>query len=271
MQEDPLAPLSAVERRRYRLADALVRYVPWLSIAWNSVFMVNVVRLLGMRRLNVRGLEHLAALGPDARVILVANHRSFFDFYMVGALLYTRTRLPKRVLFPVRSTFFYDHAFGSIVNGVMSAFTMFPPILRDAGGARQRFNRFALDRCIEHLSEPGRMLGVHPEGKRNPNEDPYTLLRPQPGTGRIALATPGVVVIPIWVLGLTNSIATEAKRNWLAPDEFPIDVAFGPPVAFEDLRDHPDAAAAITERFMDAVAQLGAENRARRAPVRRAS
>lgn len=258
---DPLAVLSPVERRRYVLADWLVRRAPWLSIAWNTVFMVNVTRVVAMRRVRVRGLEHLAHLGPDARVMLVANHRSFFDYYIIGAVLYTRTRLPKQVLFPVRGTFFYDHLWGSLVNGIMSGFTMFPPILRDVEGPRRRFNAFALDRCIEHLAEPGRMLGVHPEGKRGASEDPYEMLPAQPGIGRMAAASPGLVVVPIWVMGMTNSIREELRRNWREPAAYPIDICFGPPVPFDDLREREDAAVAITARCVEAIRGLAASTK----------
>ena len=261
---DPLALLTPTERRRYRFGDAVAKHLPALSIAWNRLFMVNVVRVTVGRRLCVRGLEHLAAYGPDARVILVANHRSFFDFFAIGAVLYTRTRLPKRVLFPVRATFFYDHALGSLVNGVMAGFTMFPPIVREA--ERHAFNRFALERCAEELAAPGRMIGVHPEGRRSLDDDPYSLLPAQPGVGKIAVASPGVVVIPIWVQGLTSSVATEVRRNYFAPKDYPIDIAFGAPVAIDDLRGE-NVAVAITERCMDAIASLAAETKELRAPL----
>lgn len=268
---DPLEVLSPVERRRYVLADALVRRAPWLSIAWNKLFMVNVTRVVAMRRVRVRGLEHLAALGPETRVMLVANHRSFFDYYIIGAVLYTRTNLPKQVLFPVRGTFFYDHLWGSVVNGIMSGFTMFPPILRDVEGARRRFNTFALDRCIEHLAAPGRMLGVHPEGRRGADPDPYVMLPAQPGIGRIAAASPGLTVVPIWVMGMSNSIQEETRRNWREPDAYPIDIAFGAPVPFDDLREQPDAAVAITARCVSAITSLAEATKAIRDPVPRSS
>ena len=67
---DPLSLLTPTERRWYRVADALARRWPWVSILWNQLFMVNVVRLLAMRRITVTGLEHLEKFGPDARLVL---------------------------------------------------------------------------------------------------------------------------------------------------------------------------------------------------------
>ncbi len=260
---DPLALLTPTERRWYDVADTLARRWPWASIVWNQLFMVNVVRLLAMRRLQVTGLEHLAAYGPDARLILVANHRSFFDFFVTGAILYTRTQLPRKVFFPVRSKFFYEGLAGGLLNGVMSGFTMFPPIVREGG--RHEYNRFAIARCAEALSQPGQWIGMHPEGTRNRNADPYELLPAQPGVGKLALIAPGAVLVPVWVHGLTNSIPTETRRNWLRPAEHPIDLCFGPPIAIEDLREMgPAAAPIIAERCMAAIRDLAAAQRARR-------
>jgi 1-acyl-sn-glycerol-3-phosphate acyltransferase len=260
---DPLSLLTPTERRWYRVADTLARRWPWLSILWNQLFMVNVVRLLAMRRITVTGLEHLEKYGPDARLVLVSNHRSFFDFFVIGAILYTRTRLPKKVFFPVRATFFYEGWLGAAVNAVMSGFTMFPPILRDQ--QRNEFNRFALGRIAEALAEPGQWIGLHPEGKRNPNPDPYELLRPQPGIGKIALQNPDVELIPVWIHGLTNSIGTEARRNWTAPSEHPIDLCFGAPVDISDIRGNGQTAAlTVANRCMDAIRALAAAQRARR-------
>src|SRR5690606_38563796 len=54
-----------------------------------------------------------AVLGGDGTASsapAMPNNRSFFDFYVVSAMIFWRTRLPRRVLFPVRADFFYDHA-----------------------------------------------------------------------------------------------------------------------------------------------------------------
>ena len=55
---------------------------------------------------HVHGFERLPAWDRTGSVILVSNHRSFFDLYVTAAELVARG-LPLRILFPVRSTFFY--------------------------------------------------------------------------------------------------------------------------------------------------------------------
>jgi 1-acyl-sn-glycerol-3-phosphate acyltransferase len=255
----PLALLTPLERRWYGIADALYRRWPWVSIRWNELFMVNVVRLIAMRRIHVTGLEHLP--GPEARVILVANHRSFFDFFATGAILYARSRMPRSVMFPVRTQFFYDSWGGGVMNGIMAGFTMFPPIVRES--ERAAFNRFAIARCAEFLAEPGRCVGMHPEGKRGHSADPYEMLPVQPGVGRIVLASPGVVVIPVWIWGLTNRASREACDNWLRPGSHPIDIDFGPPIPLDDLIAAADPGP-IAARCQDAIRELAECQRNRR-------
>ncbi len=238
----PVELLVPSERRIFALVHGCVRYLGGVQVAWNHLFMVNVVRLLAGGRLDVRGLEHLAPLDRSSRVIFVANHRSFFDFFVIGAMLYTRTKLGQRIIFPVRSPFFYDHALGVLVNAVMSGLTMYPPILRDA--ERGAFNRWAVDRCVDWLAQPGHHVGFHPEGSRNKGDDPYVLLRAQPGVGRVALASADVTIVPVFVLGLSNSLGAEVVRQLRglrarlggAPPPERIAVWFGPPVDVEDLR-----------------------------------
>ncbi len=241
------------------MADFLFRRAPWASVAWNSVVMVNFVRLVAMRRVRATGLEHLPS--GDVRLIMVANHRSFFDFFVTGAVVYARTAMPRRVMFPVRNQFFYDTMLGGAINAVMAGFTMFPPIVRDAD--RGAFNRFAVARCAEFLSEPARWIGMHPEGKRGMGPDPYEILPVQPGVGRLVLAAPGVVVVPVWIHGLSNSLAFEARVNWTDPSSYPIDIDFGPPVALADLMEGGDAAS-IADRCRDAMVALAEAHRARR-------
>src|SRR5262249_37419432 len=68
---------------------------------------------------HVHGLERLPPFDPAQGVVFVANHRSFFDLYVTAAELVARG-LPQRILFPVRSNFFYDNPLGPLVNGIMS-------------------------------------------------------------------------------------------------------------------------------------------------------
>lgn len=260
-----LAPLGAVARFNFGLADWCVRHLGWWSRLWNSTFMATLTGAASSRRLRLSGLEHVTGLGPQDRVLFVANHRSFFDFFQIMAVTFHYTRLSRRVFFPVRATFFYDKPVGPLVNMLMSGMAMFPPIFRSRAGAR--FNSYALDRCVAELQQPGTVMGIHPEGTRNKGPDPYSLLRTTRGVGRVALqAGDGVRVIPVWVLGTQNNLLLEILRNFTAARRYPLDVIFGAPLDFSDLMERTEHAAAwkvAAQRCMGAIQALGAEHRRR--------
>ena len=67
------------------------------------------------------GIERIPDIAAQKSVIVVSNHRSFFDMFVIDMLLY-RHGFTQRLLFPVRSKFFYDHPLGFFVNGIMSWF-----------------------------------------------------------------------------------------------------------------------------------------------------
>src|SRR6187551_1521844 len=71
----------------------------------------------GTRHLrHVFGRERLPPLDREqGSILVVANHRSFFDLYVITAEL-MRAKMKKRIIFPVRSKFFYDHPLGFLVN-----------------------------------------------------------------------------------------------------------------------------------------------------------
>jgi 1-acyl-sn-glycerol-3-phosphate acyltransferase len=235
---EQLAPLSRFERAAFEVADVLSHpKLSPLSAGWNSVVMGALIWSCGGRRFNIHGLEHLTSFGKKDSVLLVANHRSFFDFFSITAILYWRTRLTKRIFFPVRQTFFYEHPLGPAVNWAMSGMRMFPPVMREK--EKRAFNMYSVARCIEELNREdiGTVLGIHPEGTRNKGPDPYAFLPAQPGVGRVALGATRAHVVPVFVLGMGQSIPGELRMNWLTePSDNPVDMYFGAPLDFSDLR-----------------------------------
>lgn len=228
-----LDKLRPIERATFEIADFWVRRMDYASAVHNSLFMSSMLWGAGSRRIHAHGLEHLAPFGKDARLVLVANHRSFFDFFVIMAAVFWRTRVPRRILFPVRSSFFYDHPLGPVVNLVMSGMRMFPPVLRDK--QRREFNTYSVERTIEELGRPGIMVGLHPEGTRNKGPDPYDLLPGQPGVGKIVLSARSATVVPFFVLGMGNRLDREFAWNWTSPEEHRVDVMVGAPVDVSDL------------------------------------
>ena len=214
---------------------------------------------------HVHGLERLPELRSDRSFILASNHRSFFDLYVVTAEL-VRRGLPHRILFPVRANFFYDTPLGFFVNGVMSFFAMYPPIFRDRG--KLALNVDSIGELVWMLRRGGSFAGMHPEGMRNLSDDPYSFLPAQPGIGRV-IHESRVTVLPVFINGLINRLGRQVASNFDRTGT-PIVVVFGAPVDFGGLfeqRSSPRVHRAIAERTLEAIAELGREERSIRSRI----
>lgn len=270
MPED--LPLSRVERLAARFAE-LANEDPrgkWLQTRFLRGVSYVWVRTAIARRILVEGLDELLALHPDTGVMLVSNHRSFFDQYaMLLACYMGPVPWSKRLYFPVRSNFFYDQPLGIMVNAAVAGGAMYPPIYRQSD--RRALNDQALDRMVEIVRQPGNVLGMHPEGTRGKGPDPYTFLPAQPGVGKLALiARP--VVIPGFIHGLGNNLLEDIRVNFTrdARRSRAIVTVFGPPIDYADLcaeKPRPTLYKKCADRFMIEVGKLAARERALRAEL----
>lgn len=216
--------------------------------------------------MNVFGIENVENTDPDRPLILVANHRSFFDMYTVSSVLFRRTRRPIRLYFPVRAKFFYDNPIGWLVNFVMGWFSMYPPFFReDRESGKREFDKYSMRRLIQLCSTGrGNVIGFHPEGKRNLEGGPYNMLRPQPGIGKVIYeARPQVV--PVFIAGLGNDLPKQIVGNWTGGEQ--VRIWFGAPIDLSQhyekgdrLRTHKE----IADHIMSKIAELGELDFARR-------
>jgi len=220
------------------------------------------IRAATARISRIFGFERVPPWDAERSFVLVSNHRSFFDLYVATAELVARG-LPQRILFPVRSTFFYDHPLGPVVNGAMSFFAMYPPIFRER--ARAALNVASLDEVTALLRRGGFLVGLHPEGTRKKDDDPYTFLPPQSGVGRIIYHA-RVPVIPVFVNGLGNDLARQVVGGVTGRGN-PIHVVFGAPVDLTALLAEPGGPRTykrVAAACLDAIGALGQEERERR-------
>jgi 1-acyl-sn-glycerol-3-phosphate acyltransferase len=211
---------------------------------------------------HVYGIERLPRLDKKQSFIIVSNHRSFFDLYVITGHL-VRLGLKHRIVFPVRARFFYDSPLGLFVNGVMSFFAMYPPIFRDR--KKLSLNPASLEELGWLLRRGGMLCGLHPEGTRNLSEDPYSFLPAQRGVGKI-IHSAGVPVIPVFVNGLINDLPRQVASNFDGTGR-KIVVVFGPPVDLGELLAAPSTPKthqAIADRTLEAVSALGHEEREHR-------
>ncbi|MCB9535248.1 MAG: 1-acyl-sn-glycerol-3-phosphate acyltransferase [Myxococcales bacterium] len=210
-------------------------------------------------RMHVHGLEHLPR---DRSFIFAANHRSYFDLYAVLLATWHHFDQSPHLYCPVRTTFFYERPLGVALNVAVCANAMYPPVFRDDRG--RVLNQRAVDLAVELLeTDPRTVLAMHPEGKRNKGDDPYSYLPPKPGVGRIALRA-GAPVVPVYVGGLPAKFGALVKER-VSGKGTPVRVRLGAPVPLADLyadADDPAAQREAAERTMAAIAALGEEDRA---------
>ncbi len=134
----------------------------------------------------------------------------------------------------MRANFFYDRPVGVLLNYLVGAGTMYPPIFRDRSKAD--LNKDALDRVIKFLAEPDTVVGIHPEGTRGKGPDPYEMLPAQPGVGQMILhAKP--IVVPVFLNGLSNDFLSDVRVNYRkdARRTNPVVMVWGQPVDYSEL------------------------------------
>lgn len=261
---EEIGVLRPIERTGFKLARAM-NFGVWkrfwtfcqrhIGSLWIFIATYNLM--------NVFGIEHVENSNPRRPLILVANHRSFFDMYTVSSVMFRRTTRPVTLYFPVRAKFFYDSPLGWFVNLVMGWWSMYPPFFREEGeGEKRKFDKFSL-RELTRLSSVGfgHIIGFHPEGKRNFSEDPYSFLPAQPGIGKVILnADPQV--IPVFIAGLGNDLPKQILGNWKGGEK--VRIWFGEPIdltGFKGKRDSLRTHKEISDHLMSKIGELGDKDR----------
>ena len=213
--------------------------------------------------MNVFGVENVEDTDPDRPLVLVANHRSFFDMYTVSSVLFRRTTRPINLYFPVRGKFFYDNPVGWLVNLVMGWWAMYPPFFREQKEAKKRaFDKFSLRELIRLCTlGRGHVIGFHPEGKRNLSDDQYSFLPAKPGIGTVIhQAKPQVV--PVFIAGLINDLPKQIIGNWTGGEE--VRIWFGEPIdltEFFSRRDSIRTHKEIADHLMEEIKRLSEQDR----------
>jgi 1-acyl-sn-glycerol-3-phosphate acyltransferase len=199
--------------REHALIRGVNPVLYWLARAALVPFFLLYFRLARI------GREHIPRSGP---VLIAANHRSFLDPFVIGAL----TRRPvyymaKRELFERRWQAWLLNALGAF------------PVDRGAG------DEHAMS-TARTILERGDCVAIFPEGTRVRSGP---LGRPHRGIGRLALQT-GARVVPVAIMGTEN-----VRRGWrIRPRKVTVRCgrAFGFPLAE---RPSPSMALGVSERI----------------------
>ena len=215
--------------------------------------------------MQVYGLEHVEAVSHERPILLVANHRSFFDMYTVSTVLFRNTTWRKQLFFPVRGRFFYQQPLGMFVNLVMGWWSMYPPFSASGENPlikKRPFDKFSF-RVLTDLARrgAGNIIRFHPEGTRNKSSDPYSFLPAQPGVGKL-IKDAAPQVIPVFIAGLGNDLPKQVLGNWRGGQK--IRIHFGEQLDLSNYLSKPDRARTykeIAEFVMDEIAELGEQDR----------
>ncbi len=237
--DPPLGVLAPFERLAVRLVRRMnrgrwQRFWFWFQREIGARWIEAVIR----RRLQVSGLEHVAATSRDRPLLIIANHRTLYDLFVVMCVLFRRLPGWRAINFPVRGRYFYQTVPGVLANFLAAWWSMYPPFFRTAG--KRRFDQWALAELVRLCRErAGQLVGFHPEGTRNRGRDPWALLPGQPGVGRL-MREARPVVVPVFVGGLTNSL--REILTWGGREAEPIRIRFGPALQYDHLLELPDTA-----------------------------
>lgn len=263
--ENEIAALNTIEKIGFRLTDRMNRGA-WKNLWTFCQRHVGSLWILiaTYNLMNVFGLENVEKTDAEKPLLLVANHRSFFDMYTVSSVLFRRTRRPIKLFFPVRAKFFYTSPVGWLVNLLMGWWAMYPPFFREDKEIKKReFDKFSMRRLTQLCSEgKANVIGFHPEGRRNIEGGTYDFLPAQPGVGKVIMAARPQVV-PVFIAGLGNDLPKQVFGNWTGGEK--IRIYFGEPIDLSEfyaksdrLRTHKE----IGDFLMSKIGELAKRDKA---------
>ncbi|MDT4939221.1 MAG: hypothetical protein QOG80_2892 [Pseudonocardiales bacterium] len=170
-----------------------------LGAAWTTVWAV----LYGPFSLLIKSsYRHLDRLPEQGAAILVTNHISHVDPFLIAKMIIDGGRTPR---FLAKSTIFDVKVIGAAMRGMGHI-----PVKRGSADARQ-----SLSAAVDSLRS-GRILALHPEGTvtRDPAGWPMS---GKTGAARLAMLVPDIVVIPVAQWGVQDSIDLYRRKVRLVP------------------------------------------------------
>jgi 1-acyl-sn-glycerol-3-phosphate acyltransferase len=199
--------------REHALAHGVNPVLYWLVRAVLMPFFLLYFRLARL------GREHIPNSGP---VLLAANHRSFLDPFVIGALA-------RRPVYYMAKRELFENRWQAWLLNSLGAFPV----------DRGRSDEQAMD-TARAILERGDCVVIFPEGTRVRSGP---LAHPHRGAGRLALQT-GAPVVPVAVLG-----TEDVRRGWrIRPRK--VSLRCGRPLRFPQAeRPTPAMALGVAERI----------------------
>ncbi|MFQ5708463.1 MAG: lysophospholipid acyltransferase family protein [bacterium] len=257
--------LTLAERVNFRVTHTLNRSprIRRLLTLIGATFSKTWIEFGTSKTVLDHGFENFDKIDPGKGVLLAANHRTFYDQFVISARLFRLFGPHHNIYFPVRSNFFYDNFLGLFVNLPMALGVMYPPIVRDV--RRRIWNVFATDLMVELLEDEDNLVGFHPEGTRNRGPDPYSLLPAKPGCGELIYRSKPNVV-PVFLQGFPKNPWQMIRKNWShsAAHKPMVHMVMGEPLDFSaefELARGKKTYLLIARKVMERIKQLGEQER----------
>jgi 1-acyl-sn-glycerol-3-phosphate acyltransferase len=194
-------------------------------------------------RMRVTGRENVPPTGP---VILASNHLSFIDSMVIPL------SAPRRVHYLAKAEYFTGPGIGGWLSKQLFTALGAMPVQRQTSRAAQE----ALDTALGVLRRD-EGFGIYPEGTRSRDG---RLARGKTGVAWLAL-TADCPVVPVAVAG-TDKVQPVDSR-WPRPHK--VSVTYGEPLTFPEYRGmagNGRARRAVTDRIMEAIAELSGQEKA---------
>jgi 1-acyl-sn-glycerol-3-phosphate acyltransferase len=196
--------------------------------AWRLVWLVLYVPVAGVVKARYRNVERVPQQGP---VILVANHVSHFDPFLLAKFVLDAGRTPrflaKESIFAVRGIGWLMRQMGHI------------PVRRGSVDARQSLA--AAVTALEH----GWAVVMHPEGTVTRDPDGWPMAG-RTGAARLATLVPGAAVVPVAQWGVQEQIDLYHKKVKLIPRPRHV-ISVGEPIDLSPYRDREPTAEVLHE------------------------
>ncbi len=220
---------------------------PWLRVCVVLLWLP----IGALFKLRWRNVASIPVTGP---AILVINHISYADPFIVARFVYDAGRTPR---FLAKRSLFGIKVIGSALRGTGQI-----PVDRGTADARQ-----SLDEAVAALGR-GEVVVVYPEGTvtRDPNWWPMT---GKTGAARLALLAPDVPVVPAAQWGAQFAVDIYHKRYRPLPRK-PVTLTTGQPIDLSRFRDHPPTGRILremTDVMMRAIRDLLGELRGEQPPA----
>jgi 1-acyl-sn-glycerol-3-phosphate acyltransferase len=205
-----------------------------LGIGWGITMAVLYAPFSLLVRSRYCHLDRLPQSGP---AILVVNHVSHVDPFLVAKMIIDGARRPR---FLAKDTIFDVFAVGAAMRSMGHI-----PVKRGTTDARQSFAA-----AVDALHEGG-LIVLHPEGTVTRDPDGWPMAG-KTGAARLALLTPGVPVIPVAQWGVQEQVDLYRKKVRLIPRPRHV-MSVGQPIDLSEFRGRPPDAAtlrAVTDVIM---------------------